>query len=71
LDGAGFRHAKGNFTAVGYEKISELSGLMRGDISAAVSLLINHDLIRVSQSDGDGVAERPYNQHKICGPGAF
>lgn len=66
-----YRNAKGNFTAVGYEKISELSGLMRGDISGAVSLLINHDLIRVSQSDGDGVAGRPYNQYKIRGLGAF
>lgn len=66
-----YRNAKGNFTALGYEKISELSGVMRGDISGAVSLLINHDLIRVSQSDGDGAAGRPYNQYKIRGLNAF
>lgn len=66
-----YRNAKGNFTALGYDKISEISGLMRGDIAQGVGLLINHELVRVAQSDADGVSGRPHNRYVIRGLGAF
>lgn len=60
-----FCNVRANFAAIGYEKIIEASGVSRGDISGAGSLLIHQDLIRVSQSQSNGAAGHPHNRYMI------
>lgn len=66
-----FWNARANFAAIGYEKIIEISGGSRGDISAAGSLLIHQDLIRVSQPETDGAAGHPRSRYMILRLSAF
>jgi hypothetical protein len=65
-----YRFVKGNFTAIGYEKICEISGMMRNDIPQARALLINYDLIRVEEGEPmNGQTGRPHTRYKVRGLG--
>lgn len=63
-----YRNTKTNFTALGYDKICDLSGLMKNDVPPALSLLINLDLVRVEQDEPiNGEVGRPHNRYRIRG----
>jgi hypothetical protein len=63
-----YRNNRSNLASVGYDKICEVSGMARNDIAPARSLLINDDLIRLSQSDMERDGEgHPHNRYYIMG----
>lgn len=63
-----YRNTTTNFTVIGYEKISELSGIMKSHVRSALSLLIHYDLVRVDQSEPlDGKIGHPHNRYRIRG----
>lgn len=63
-----YRNAHGNFTAIGYDRICEISGLLRNDVMSACALLINFELITVEEHDTIAhTAGRPHKRYRICG----
>jgi len=65
-----YRYAKVNFTAIGYEKICDISGIRRNDIPLARALLINFDLVRPEEGEPvKGQIGRPHTRYKIRGLG--
>jgi DNA-binding transcriptional ArsR family regulator len=65
-----YRDRRTNFAVIGYDKICKISGVMRNDISSALSLLMHLDLVRVKQDDPvNGNSGRPHNCYRIRGLG--
>lgn len=63
-----YRDTKTNYTTIGYEKISKLSGIMKNHIRRALSLLIHYDLVRVDHTEPmNGESGHPYNRYRIQG----
>jgi hypothetical protein len=75
---AAFRNNVSNVTKIGYEKIVDYTGIERGHIRAALSLLVTHGLLHIdseaSTSSNLGVASLyrltkldPYNHNGTTG----
>lgn len=61
-----FRDNKSNTTRIGYTRLSELSGVRRNDIKAALSLLITLDLIKVDGEETNINEYSTVNIYRLC-----
>lgn len=61
-----YRNSTGNFSALSYSKITEVTGVHRNDIPKAISLLINDDLVHIRQRESND-AEESHNLYYIRG----
>jgi DNA-binding transcriptional ArsR family regulator len=62
-----FRNTKTNHTMIGYEKIHEYTGIREARIRAAISVLIEHGLIRVDREKASEDKKNHPNRYEILG----
>lgn len=62
-----FKPNTANYAQIGYEKISEYTGIARTDIRKAVSNLIEYGLVTVSSGESWTTGAAPPNRYVIAG----
>lgn len=61
-----FRHNDTNHAQIGYDRISELTGVHKGDIRLALSLLINLGLIQLTKTQSKINEFSTSNMYRLC-----
>jgi hypothetical protein len=65
-----YRNVRGNFTAIGYEKICQVTGMEWKDVGLALELLRDFDLVHIEEGEPrESQLGRPYNRYRVRGLG--